>query len=158
MPPVEVLRHNIDCHTDILSLIDYPKIVLENVRCSIIRPRGKGKNINKCKIKIYLNAATERDLLLLQCMHELELRISFLCGVRASIISESKLGGGGKVGIVPHTHTITFLFPAVASISMSEQPIGTLFRSTLCATLVRCDWVFGEFKGVLPRFILTSAF
>lgn len=146
-----------------VSLIDYPKIVLENVKCSIIKPlEGKTQNINKCKIRIYLDSTSEPEFLILQCVHEIELRISALCGVPANIIVAAKK----KHDSVAHTHTLTFLFPAVASmssVSMSDRhgkictlpTSGIVFTSTICATLIRCDWIS---KAVLPRFVLTSAF
>jgi len=141
----------------VIDQIDYPRIILEKVKCSIVYPReSKGKNSNKCKIRIYLNEQVERDLMILKCIQLIELRISQLCFVPAKIATAVKIKS--TTGNA-YTHMLTFLFPA--AVNMTEFLVSkqyakrAVFTSTLSATLIRCDWIS---KAVLPRFVLTNAF
>jgi hypothetical protein len=148
-----------------LENIDYLKITLEKVRCSISRSNGgKSRNMNKCRMKIHLNSSDPQEAFIIECFRLIELQISLLTSaasveksteksVAALILKEEEKKG---------EYSLKVMFPSVVSDkNINYKTVESLietsstFVSTVSITLIRCDWISG---GVLPRFVLTSAF
>jgi hypothetical protein len=152
-----------DWRQALLQNIDYccPKIILRNVRCSIIKRQSvkKSKNFNKCKMIVYLDSSIKEELIIIQFLQELEIKISQLAKSPSSNILKKE--NNDYVGDSTTTsYTFSILFPAtVSSENINYEAAydlmnsGQIFTSTISGTLARCDWISG---AVLPRFVLTN--
>lgn len=130
---VFAISDSADLHTTPM----HPRITFTNVACELVESTSKNKLI------IYLDSKVEKDLLVLKCLHEIELSISNLCKVHANIILDCKKK--------PYTHCVKILFPSKNG--EIHVDYDTIFNATIYTTLIRCDWIY---QAVLPRLVLTS--